>query len=410
MSAIAAELLRETVQHHRPASLAGIQELVFRAWFKGFVYNQIWEDPRVDAAALALSADSRVLTICSGGCNVLSYLIHRPAAVTALDVNVHHLHLTRLKLTAAKHVEDHEAFYRMFGVGAGQENLKVYDQEVRRNVPSDTLRYWEGRRWVGKRPGARRIEVLARGLYNSGRLGGYLKGLQGLHRTLFPDPRIMLESGSLEEQAFYFDRLVAPAFDLGMIRWAVRHILFGFNLGIPPRQHKALLEEAMGDLVGLFRSRVRRLLCAFPIRSNYFAWQALARSYDHVRREAIPDYLRREHFDAVRSHAHRVQTHNVSLNGYLKYQPDGALDAFALLDAQDWMPPERITELWTHILRVGGRGARVVFRTAGTRSPLESALPYAIRRRLIYHSQTSSALHAQDRSGIYGMLHLYEVG
>lgn len=410
MSAVAVDLLRETVQHHPSASLAGIQERCFRAWFRGFVYNQIWEDPRVDAAALDLSPGMRLLSICSGGCNVLNYLVHEPETVTAVDVNEHHFRLTGLKVTAAQRLDDYEAFYRLFGMGCGLENLRVYEAEIRRHLAPDTRAYWDRRRWMGGRPGARRIETLARGLYNASRLGACMKGLQGFHRMLFPDPRILLEARDLEEQAFFFDRVVAPAFDVRLVRWAIRRMLFGFNLGIPPRQHSALLQDALGDLVGLFRSRVRRLLCDFPIRSNYFAWQALARSYDHERREAVPDYLKQEHFDTVRRHAGRVRVHNVSLNGYLKYRPENALDAFVLLDAQDWMPPEGIARLWAEILRVGTPGARIVFRTAGSRSPLETALPSAVRRRLIYHSRTSKALHAQDRSGIYGMFHLYEIG
>ena len=38
------------------------------------VYPQIWEDPEVDLAALSLAPDDRVVTIASGGCNVLTYL------------------------------------------------------------------------------------------------------------------------------------------------------------------------------------------------------------------------------------------------------------------------------------------------------------------------------------------------
>ena len=51
---------------------------MFTFWFNSFVYNQIWEDPRVDLKALALTPESRMLTISSGGCNVLNYLIHKP--------------------------------------------------------------------------------------------------------------------------------------------------------------------------------------------------------------------------------------------------------------------------------------------------------------------------------------------
>ncbi|MCK4686027.1 MAG: DUF3419 family protein, partial [Pirellulales bacterium] len=65
--------LKKAVHHHRLASRRGLLERMFTLWFRGFIYNQIWEDPRVDAAALELGPESRLLTISSGGCNVLNY-------------------------------------------------------------------------------------------------------------------------------------------------------------------------------------------------------------------------------------------------------------------------------------------------------------------------------------------------
>ena len=47
------------------------------------VYPQIWEDPRADMEALELTNQSRVVTIASGGCNVMSYLVANPAQIYA---------------------------------------------------------------------------------------------------------------------------------------------------------------------------------------------------------------------------------------------------------------------------------------------------------------------------------------
>ena len=38
--------LKKAVHHHRLASRRGMLERMFTLWFRGFVYNQIWEDPR----------------------------------------------------------------------------------------------------------------------------------------------------------------------------------------------------------------------------------------------------------------------------------------------------------------------------------------------------------------------------
>jgi S-adenosylmethionine-diacylglycerol 3-amino-3-carboxypropyl transferase len=46
--------------------------------FRGLVYAQIWEDPVVDMAALAIEPQHRIVTIASGSCNALSYLTAGP--------------------------------------------------------------------------------------------------------------------------------------------------------------------------------------------------------------------------------------------------------------------------------------------------------------------------------------------
>ena len=72
--------------------------------FQGFVYNQIWEDPDVDLEALELKPHHRLLTIASGGCNVLNYLAADPAKIIAVDLNPNHIALTKLKLSALQNL------------------------------------------------------------------------------------------------------------------------------------------------------------------------------------------------------------------------------------------------------------------------------------------------------------------
>lgn len=76
--------LRAAVQNESISSKQGLLQRLFAVWFDAFVYNQIWEDPRVDLQALRLDDDSRVLTISSGGCNALNCLLKNPALTEEL--------------------------------------------------------------------------------------------------------------------------------------------------------------------------------------------------------------------------------------------------------------------------------------------------------------------------------------
>jgi S-adenosylmethionine-diacylglycerol 3-amino-3-carboxypropyl transferase len=399
-------LLRNHVHHSRALSRKGMMERLFTLWFSGFVYNQIWEDPRVDLEALQLDGDSRVLTISSGGCNVLNYLTAQPAAIVAVDLNRHHIYLARLKLAAAVHLPGHEDFFRFFGCADDQANLDRYYTHIQPHLDPASRHYWEGTPKIRVPFRGPRIRYFTRNFYNYSKLGLLLRFTHLMSRVTRRQPHLLLQARSLDDQRRYFEDKLAPFFEHPLIRSIGRFPLIGFSLGIPPAQLEHLRGDG-GNIIDIYGERVRRLACDFPIEDNYFAWQAFSRSYDTAARRAIPDYLKADHFDTIRACANRVQTHVVSMTDYLRQQEPGAINRFVFLDAQDWLSREQITELWTQVARVSPKGGRIIFRTAGTRSPIETALPSNLRGRFEYEHVRSSELHGRDRSAVYGGFHLY---
>jgi S-adenosylmethionine-diacylglycerol 3-amino-3-carboxypropyl transferase len=123
---LANALVRDAALQAAAASERGILERVFARMFEGLVYAQIWEDPEVDLAALQLGPTSRVVTIASGGCNAMSYLVADPACVQAVDLNPAHVALLKLKLAAARHRPEVEATLRpLAGVGVRVETAEI---------------------------------------------------------------------------------------------------------------------------------------------------------------------------------------------------------------------------------------------------------------------------------------------
>jgi len=382
---------------------SGFLDRLFATWFRNFVYNQIWEDPVVDLEALSLNADSRLVTIASGGCNVLNYLLAGPASIVAVDLNPAHIALTRLKLAAIRHLPDHETFFRFFGCAEEQSNLRAYVRYLRANLDDETRRFWDGRApLVG-----RRINYFVKGLYRRALLGRFIGVAHRSARLLGGDPRRLLTATSLEEQRRIFDEEIAPIFDRVMIRMLCRLPVSFYSLGIPPAQFEMLRRDAGGDIVALFRERMRRLACDFPIENNYFAWQAFGRGYDQTNRQAVPAYLQVENFTALCERVDRVETRLASMTDYLAGQPATSLDAYVLLDAQDWMGRDQLNALWREIDRTARPGARVIFRTAGADSPLADALDPKLLSAWNYDAERGRALHTRDRSAIYGGFHLY---
>ena len=108
--------IKDAVLRKTSTRRQALLERLFAMWFARFVYNQIWEDPVVDLEALQLTPDCRVVTIASGGCNIMNYLGADPAAIIAVDLNPAHIALTRLKLAAMQRLPDYETFFKFFGI------------------------------------------------------------------------------------------------------------------------------------------------------------------------------------------------------------------------------------------------------------------------------------------------------
>ena len=395
------DAMRDAVHQHAPTSLMGMQQRLFSFWFNSFIYNQIWEDPTVDMQALQLTSESRVLTIASGGCNVLNYLIASPAHITAIDLNPYHLSLTRLKLKALKYLPDHATFYDFFGYADRDTNIEDYEQHIRPHLDAELDAFWQGRSILGQK----RIHMFRDGLYRHTRFGYFMRLLHWIARRTNYHPEKLLTANSLYEQKAIFSQHIAPFFDNKLVKFLGKLPMSVFSLGIPPQQYKAMKEQ--GNLIEQYRERVERLACDTPIQQNYFAWQGFSHSYDHAKRQAIPDYLKAEHYDTIRQQLGKVDTHLGSMIDFLEQQAPHSYDRFVFLDAQDWMTDEVLTQLWTQVARVGKPGTRIIFRTAAAESPLETALPAELRSQFVYEAELSAQLFQQDRSAIYGGFHLY---
>ena len=399
-------VLLERAAHQRPATTKrGALERLFTLMFKGFVYNQIWEDPAVDMEALKLGPEHRLITIASGGCNVLNYLTAGPSRIIAVDLNPNHVALTRLKLQALEHLPDYDSFFRFFGVAKDKANRSVFDNFLAERLDKETRRYWERR--IPLR--GRRINMFARNLYRYGLLGrfiGVLHTVAKLNGKRLPD---ILAARDIEEQRAVFERTIAPLFDNRLVRFLSRMPVSYYGLGIPPAQYDELVASAHdGNPVTTLRERVERLACDFPIADNYFAWQAFGRGYDVEGRNAVPPYLRADNYESIKARANRVEVHHASMTDFLSAQPARSLHRYVLLDAQDWMSAEQMTELWTQIDRTAHEhDARVIFRTAGSESPLPKKLPESLLSGWSYLEQESKQFHTQDRSSIYGGFHVY---
>ena len=396
------QLIADAVRNSRDEAEATVWDRLFAFWFCRLVYTQIWEDPEADLAALRLPLGSTIVTISSGGCNALSYLTAQPAQVYAVDLNEAHLSLLKLKLAGLRAFSSYVEFWQFFGEAASRANADLYRERLRPVLDAEARAYWDKRNVIG-RP---RHAYFTDGFYRHGMLGRFI----GLAHLLAKLARIDLgallnRTNSSPERRQALDRL-RRLFHSPVARLITATPALLFSLGIPPQQ-RALL-GAGASLNEVLHERLLRLINGHPNEDNYFAWQALHRSYPGPGDRCLPPYLQARQFDRMRDGAGLIIPVHANLRQFLESLPAREVDAVILLDSQDWMAPEEIRALWNAIDRTGSENVRVIFRTAGEDSPLESTELASLRQSWRRDEERSAVGFALDRSGIYGGFHCYE--
>jgi S-adenosylmethionine:diacylglycerol 3-amino-3-carboxypropyl transferase len=377
-----------------------ISDRLFAALFNHLVYPQIWEDPEVDLKALELKDGEHVVAIASGGCNLLNMLTAADVRISALDLSKAHIALNRLKHASIRGFDRHEDFFDFFGHANLSENAARYFERIAPHLDAASRDYWEKRA-----PLKRRIEAFNTNFYTKGVLGRFIGVSHFLARLLGVDPREILRAENKEQQAEIFDASMGRLLKKPVVRKALQSPLALYGLGIPAAQFQKLQGDAP-TMAHVLHDRLRRLACDFDLSSNYFAWQAFGRCYDTTRSLAIPRYLQQHHYQHLRDRVDNVAIYRKIATSFLKEQSVISVDAYVLLDAQDWMDDQQLNALWAEINRTATPTARVIFRTAGEDNILLNRLNTENLAGWAYRQEISQALHLEDRSAIYGGFHL----
>src|SRR3984885_863899 len=395
------QLIADAVRNSRSLEEATVWDRLFSFWFRRLVYTQIWEDPEADLAALQLPVGSTIVTISSGGCNALSYLTAQPAQIFAVDLNEAHLSLLKLKLAGLRAFSKYADFWQFFGEAASPANAELYRNHLWLWLDADARAYWDKRNVIG-RP---RYAYFTDGFYRHGMLGRFIGLAHRLAKLARIDLKALLSAKvDSPERIQALDRL-HRLFHSPLAKLITGTPALLVSLGIPPQQRELLGGGA--PLNEVLYERLLRLINGHPNDTNYFAWQALDRRYPGPGDVCLPPYLQARQFARMRDGAGLIIPVHANLRQFLESLPARQIDAVVLLDSQDWMAPEEIRSLWNAIDRAGSDNVRVIFRTAGVESPLESPELASLRQIWCRDEERSAIGFAQDRSGIYGGFHCY---
>jgi S-adenosylmethionine-diacylglycerol 3-amino-3-carboxypropyl transferase len=384
---------------------------LFRWFLKHqLIYPSCWEDPRVDRLALKISPADTVLTITSGGCNVLDYALDHPSHIYAVDLNYRQNALLELKLAAIRNL-DFELFFQLFGRGYCADARRIYKEKLRPDLVAISRQYWD-----------RCIDQFAsrRGsFYFHGGMG------TGSHWTnryidyglrLRPAINRLFEVETTQEQVRIYREELRPSFWRWPVRAMMNSRLLLASVGIPAAQREIAKQELsraqIQDVATYLDHCAEKVLSKFLLRDNYF-WHVYLRGNYSL--DCCPNYLKPESYEQLRQGPiDRISIHTNSLQKFLGEQARGGsppITRFSLLDHMDWFSGDERAELRDHcqaIVDHASPGSRFVWRSMASDSDPIDRIKIAHQGRKItmgsllsYDTELAHSLREQQRVNTY---------
>ena len=346
------------------------------------VFNQTWEDPRVDRLALSLTPDDVVLTIASAGDNVLALALDGPKKVYAVDLNPAQVFLLQLKMAAAQHLS-YTDFWHLFSLDPAPRARAIYYDTLRPHLDSNGQRFWDSH-----------LDLFRRGLYRAGVFGQTLWLLRAYLRVVCGSRTLeqFFKSNSIAEQAAFYRKRIHSRWWNPLARPFAAQLPVLLMFGAHPHQAERVRGQRFADFLA---GGIQRALTTLAARDNFF-WQQVFLG----RFLTPPDYARPENFSRLKTAASRVETRVGRLEHWLKELPPGSVTCFNLLDTPDWLSPEETVALWALIRQAAAPGAKVLFRTIDP----SYRLPLSVLAN--WHDKTDPAWVASDRTGVYAKIWL----
>ncbi|MCA8997436.1 MAG: BtaA family protein [Planctomycetaceae bacterium] len=393
-------------------------ERISRTCFKlihgrNLVYNQCWEDPRLDRQALELTGDHDVLVITSAGCNALDYALAGANHVYAVDMNFRQNALLELKKAAIRTC-DYNTFFQIFGQGRLPEFNTVYPEKLRPELPEFAQQFWD-RHGKFFRGAKRRPSFYFHGTSGlfAWMVNGYINRVARIRRGV----NEILEAKTLEEQQEIYQRnRLKESLFRPLVQWMLNRDTTMAMLGVPRSQRRQLDVGYPGGIVQFIVDRIDTVFSKLPLSDNYFWRVYLTGQYTP---ECCPEYLKPENFDSLRNGiVNNVTTHTDSVLDFLEKHP-GKISRFVLLDHMDWLYSnyqEVLTAEWQGIVDKAAEDARVIWRSAGLKvdfvDPIEvqvNGSKTKMGELLHYNQDLAAELHPIDRVNTYGSFYIADL-
>jgi S-adenosylmethionine-diacylglycerol 3-amino-3-carboxypropyl transferase len=347
-------------------------------------YASLWEDADVLGEALRpVAAGGKLLSIASAGDNALALLTLDPALVVAADLNPAQLACVELRVAAFKRLS-HPELLGFLGVQGDTGRPATY-QRLRSDLSPAAAGFWDAH-----------SQAIAGGIIHAGKFERFLRAFGRWVLPLVHRKSTRLQLLSLdkpEEQETFF----AQRWDTWPWR-ALFRVFFSRKVTGWLGRSPAFFDQVEGEVSLRILDRVRLGLTKAPARTNPYLRYIFTGSYAP---EALPLYLRPQHFEAIRSRLDRLRL----FQGPVQATGLGPFDGFNLSDIFEYMNPAESEACYRALLDQARPKARLVYWNM----LVPRSRPAALAGRSEPLTELSAALHLKDQAFFYQALHIDEV-
>ena len=332
-----------------------------------------------------------MLSIASGGDNIIALLLDNPAHVVAVDASQAQIAVCALKLYAIKYLR-YEEVQHLLGYGGqlqtdGASRLDIY-AKLRPALRDDLKEFWDNH-----------LVDIEEGVMHSGMYDRFYWLFSQLilplaHNSNSVEEMLSFKDGE-SQRRFYDDHFNTRIWQM-VCRW-----YFGIALvGRAP----AMYNKTRMDIGLHFYNRLSHALRNVPIKNNFYVEYVLTGAISG--RNGLPEYLQEKNFETIKDRIGRVSLIQLDILDYLENCKTDPFSAVNLSNIFDFMSADMYTRYWDAVLSASTSKAKICHWNFVPVPNYEGSL--CISERVSTLDKLSAYLHFKERAYFYQQFLVHE--
>ncbi len=361
-------------------------------------YYTCWEDFKIIQDALQINSNDIILSITSGGCNILNFLLYNPKKILAIDYNPYQNYLLEFKIESIRNL-NYSQFLQLMGISKSKDRENLY-KIIRKKLSKNARVFWDLNYYAIKED---LLYVGEQNVKNFGKILRFLEGKKIIENFFY--------CKTIEEQTDYFYKYIYSFpwrlyYGLAYKNIIVKLLLCLRAIHEFPYKRK----RSQGYIRYIQRvnypkdylKKIEYIFTKIPIKDNNFASLMLLGYY--INENCFPPYLKKENYDTIKKGIDKIEIKTSTVSDILNNLQENSVTKFNLSNIFDWVDDNVFKNQLIDIARVGKNKGKILYST--TRS--DRNIPKDIKI-LSQNKQLAIKLLKEDRTNMYSNLEIAEI-